>query len=851
MSKVQIFKLAGELGMENKALIDRIKNERLDLPDKLSAITWLPEETADRIREFIKKDEMSQGEVKTRDAQEVQKSLKPEQKIEPKQPIPSQQKHEKEPKQEKEAHKKTHTHEIKKDGLTQESQNTAQKQGHKEQRAERKEERLKNIKLGWSSDDGDRLSNHRRKQNRFEVEEQESESLKNAKKEKFEKNKSEFEKHRPETQNLESERKENVPSKKDKKKEKQKHKSKQENLHEQMTGAEFTQSRHQEKSKRSKKKWHQKTQEVEEEVKVEAIILDERMTVADFTKAIGKKNNEVILKLMNLGVMAAVNQYIDFDVMTIVADDFGIQVEKKAEEIDLDILEYDFEDDEKSLVKRAPVVTVMGHVDHGKTSLLDAIRSTNVISGEAGGITQHIGASEVRINGEKIVFLDTPGHEAFTSLRARGAKVTDIAILVVSADDGVMPQTIEAIDHARAANVPIIVAINKIDKPTADPDRVIQELSQHGVLVEDWGGETVCVKVSAKKKQNIDQLLEMILIVAELQELKANPNRNAVGTVIEANLDKGRGAVATILIQNGTLEVGDAFVCGTTVGRVRAMYDFRGKKLKKAGPSSAVEIIGMSEVATAGDRFFKIDSDREARQIAEKRMAQAKRKEMEKQAQSVTLEDIFNQIQAGKVKTLDLILKADAHGSIEAIKQSLAKIETDEVKINIHHANVGGITENDIMLATASRTVIIGFNVRPSADVMAVAKKEGVEIRTYQIIYNLLDDIEAAMKGMLEPVYEEVQTAEVEIRTTFKVPGVGTIAGAYVKSGKIERNASIRLLRDGIIVHTGKLSSLKRFKDDVKEVASGYECGMGIENYSNIKEGDIIEAFEQREIPRK
>ncbi len=604
------------------------------------------------------------------------------------------------------------------------------------------------------------------------------------------------------------------------------------------------------KKKQKKKKEHEEEM-VEEIIENSAILLPDRTTVGEFAQAIDKAPNEVILKLMNLGVMAAINQYVDYETMELIAEDFDIAVERKPEEVDTAVQDYDFEDKEEDLVHRAPVVTVMGHVDHGKTSLLDAIRSTSVTSGEAGGITQHIGASEVNIHGQKIVFLDTPGHEAFTSLRARGAQVTDIAVLVVAADDGVMPQTIEAIDHARAADVPIIVAVNKIDKPGANPDRVKQELSEQGVIVEDWGGETVCVHVSALKGENIDQLLEMILLVAEMRDLKANPNRNAVGIVVEANLDKGKGAVATVLVQNGQLAVGDPFVCGTTYGRVRAMYNSKGKRVKKVGPSTAVEVIGINDVPVAGDKFFAIDSDKEAKQIAENRALEIKREEMERAGGHVSLEDIFNQIQAGKMKELNLIVKADAHGSLEALKGSLMKLNNDEVKINIQHANIGAITESDIMLATASNTIVLGFNVRPSSTVIAMAKKENVEIKTYRIIYELLNDIEAAIKGMLDPEFEEVQLGEVQVRATFKVPNVGTIAGGYVQSGKVLRNSKVRLLREGIIVHEGELSSLKRFKDDVKEVATGYECGIGIANFNDLKEGDIIEAYQIVEKVRK
>ncbi len=592
--------------------------------------------------------------------------------------------------------------------------------------------------------------------------------------------------------------------------------------------------------------------EVEEAVVVESSkrIVKERLTVGDFANVIEQPVNEIILHLMNLGVMAGINQYVDFDAMEIIAKEYDIDLELEEEKIEERILSYDYEDDEKNTSKRAPVVTVMGHVDHGKTSLLDAIRETGVAEKEAGGITQHIGASEVMIHGEKIVFLDTPGHEAFTSLRARGVQLTDIAILVVAADDGVMPQTIEAIDHARAADVPIIVAINKIDKPNANPDRVIKELSEHGVLVEDWGGDVVSVQLSAKKRENIDSLLDMVLLVSEMQELKANKDRNAIGTVIEAHLDKGKGPVATVLVQNGTLRVGDPFVCGTTYGKIRAMYNHRNKIVKKVGPSTAVEIMGMSEVPMAGDRFFGIDTDKEAKSIAQERATDKKVEEQAKSSAKVTLEDIFSQIQSGNLKTLNLILKADVHGSIEAIKQSLEKLSNDEVKINIQHANIGAITESDIMLATASNTIVLGFNVRPSSTVIDMAKKEGVEIKTYRIIYELINDVEAALKGMLAPKFEETQLGEVEVRQTFKVSGIGTIAGAYVLSGSVQRNSDVRLLREGVIIFEGKLNSLKRFKEDVKEVKQGYECGIGIEGYNDIKEKDIIEVFQMVEVEK-
>ncbi|WP_432665010.1 translation initiation factor IF-2 [Wukongibacter baidiensis] len=576
--------------------------------------------------------------------------------------------------------------------------------------------------------------------------------------------------------------------------------------------------------------------------------LPEKVVVKDFAEKVGASTNEIIMKLMNLGVMAAINQEIDYETAEVIAEEYGFKTSLEAPEEEPDMFD-EIEDDPKDLKDRAPIVTVMGHVDHGKTSLLDAIRETEVTAGEAGGITQHIGASEVRINGQKIVFLDTPGHEAFTTLRARGAQITDIAILVVAADDGVMPQTIEAINHAKAAKVPLIVAVNKIDKPNANPDRVKQELSDHGILIEEWGGDVVSVPVSALKGEGIDQLLEMIILVSEMQELKANPNRPAVGTIIEAEVDKGRGPVATVIVQTGTLSVGDSIVAGHTYGRVRAMFNDKGKRVKQVGPSTAVEILGLSDVPEAGDRFGKVEDDKTARLIAEKRQQEIREKNL-KSTQKVSLEDLFEQIQQGKVKDLNVIVKADAQGSVEALKQSLIKITNEEVRVNVIHGAVGTITESDILLASASNAIIIGFNVRPSSSVTNLAARESIDLKTYRIIYEAIADVEAAMKGMLDPEFKEVVLGKVEVRATFKVPNVGTIAGAYVLEGKVTRNSSVRLVRDGIVILDGKISSLKRFKDDAKEVLSGYECGIGLENYNDIKEGDIIESYVIEEIPR-
>lgn len=606
------------------------------------------------------------------------------------------------------------------------------------------------------------------------------------------------------------------------------------------------------KKKKSNQNTHNHNHSASMENTEKEIEIGDKIVVKDFAEKIGKSVTDVISKLISLGVMAAMHQEIDFETAEIIASEYGItvksEVENAGEDNELEDLIIE-EDNEEDLVPRPPVVTVMGHVDHGKTSLLDAIRKTKVTEREAGGITQHIGASEVQINGKKIVFLDTPGHEAFTAMRARGAKVTDLAILVVAADDGVMPQTVEAINHAKAANVPIIVAINKIDKVGANPDRVKQELADHGVLIEEWGGNVISVPVSALQGTNIDELLEMILLAAEMEELKANPNRNAIGTVVEAQLDKGRGAVATVLVQNGTLRVGDSVVIGTTYGRIRAMVNDKGKRVKTAGPSTAVEITGLSDVPEAGDQMVVVADDKVAKSIAEKRINRIKEKQM-KATQKISLDALYSQMQQGQIKELNVIVKADVQGSVEAVKQSLNKLSNEKVVIKAIHGGVGAITESDVMLATASNAIIIGFNVRPTSGATALAKKEDVDIRTYRVIYNAIEDIEAAMKGMLDPEFKEVELGKAEVRATFKVPGFGTIAGSYVLEGKIMRNAKVRLVRDGIVIHEGLINSLKRFKDDAKEVAAGYECGIGIENYNDLKEGDIIEAYKMQEIER-
>ena len=594
----------------------------------------------------------------------------------------------------------------------------------------------------------------------------------------------------------------------------------------------------------------EKTEKLNEILLKETILIPSELTVKQLAETINKPVNEVIVKLMAIGNMATVNKVIDFETAALVALDYDISMELEIEEEEdqIEVFELDAPDDPKDMKKRAPVVTVMGHVDHGKTSLLDAIRNTGVADGEAGGITQHIGASEVVHKGEKIVFLDTPGHEAFTSLRARGAKITDVAILVVAADDGVMPQTIEAIDHVKAANVPIIVAINKIDKPNANPDRVKQELSDRGVLIEEWGGDVIAVPVSAKTGQGLDTLLEMVLLVSEVLELKANPNRPGVGIVIEAKVVKGRGTVATIILEKGTMKLGDPVVAGTTYGKVKALYNDKGKKVKQIGPATTVEIDGLNDIPQAGEKIYVTPDERVARTISERQAIVYREKTLNKNP-GVTLEDIFSRIKEGGMKELNIIIKADVHGSVEAIKQSLLKLSNEEVRVSVIRADVGAISESDVILASASSAIIIGFNVRPSTNVSATAEQEGVDIRTYQIIYNAINDVETAMKGMLDPLYKEVVLGRIQVRATFKIPS-GMIAGGYVTSGKVARNAQVRVIRDGIVIFEGKISSLKRFKDDVKEVAQGYECGIGIEKFNDLKEEDEIEAFIMEEVKR-
>jgi translation initiation factor IF-2 len=579
------------------------------------------------------------------------------------------------------------------------------------------------------------------------------------------------------------------------------------------------------------------------------VSIPDEISVGELASRMKKTGAEVVKVLMKNGIMASLPQMIDYDTAALVALDLGCKVEHEVTVTIEDQLIDDHEDKAEDLAPRAPVVVVMGHVDHGKTSLLDAVRNTDVAAGEAGGITQHIGAYQVRINGKPITFLDTPGHEAFTSMRARGAMITDIAILVVAADDGVMPQTIESINHAKAAQIPIIVAVNKIDKPGAEPDKVMKQLTEYGLLSEEWGGDTIFCPISAKKNIGIDKLLEMVQLTAEMSELKANPNRAGQGTVIEARLDKGRGPIATLLVQNGTLNQGDVIIAGTAVGRVRTMSDYKGRKLSKAGPSVPVEVAGLSEAPTAGSHFFAVADERMARELVDQRKAEERAKS-NAPVQKVSLENLFDQIQAGERKELPLIVKGDVQGSVEAVKSSLEKLSNEEVNVRVIHGAVGAINESDVMLAASSSAIIVGFNVRPDAAAREMADRMNVDMRMYRVIYDCINEIESAMKGMLAPKYREALLGHAEVRQTYKVSGIGTVAGCYVLDGKLVRDCSIRVVRDGIVIHEGELASLQRFKDSVKEVAQRYECGLTIEKFNDLKEGDIIEAYTMEEIPR-
>ena len=606
-------------------------------------------------------------------------------------------------------------------------------------------------------------------------------------------------------------------------------------------------------AKRRQEEQAQKMRRLQQEAARKAPVkvqIPDEITVGELASRMKKTGAVVVKNLMKMGVMASMSDVIDYDTAALVAMELGCKVEKEVVVTIEEKLIDTAEDKAEDLQDRAPVIVVMGHVDHGKTSLLDYIRSSNVTAGEAGGITQAIGAYQVKVQDKMVTFLDTPGHEAFTAMRARGAMVTDIAILVVAADDGIMPQTVEAINHARAANIPIIVAINKMDLPGANPENIKQQLTKYELVPEEWGGETIVCPISAKTGEGIDNLLDMVLLTAEMRELKANPNRAAMGAVIEARLDKGRGTVATLLVQNGTLNQGDIIIAGTAVGRVRAMTDYRGKKLKTAGPSVPVEITGMAEVPNAGDDFYAVADERMARELAEQRKQEKKDALNAPLAKKVSLDDLFSQIQEGEVKDLNIIVKADVQGSVEAVKQNLEKISNEEVRVRVIHGGVGAINESDIMLASTSNAIVVGFNVRPDSAAKAMAERNHVDMRMYRVIYECMEEIEAAMKGMLAPKYKEVELGTVEVRKVYKISNVGVVAGCYVTEGKVTRSAQLRLVRDGIVIHEGEIASLQRFKDSVKEVTSGYECGITLEKFSDIKPGDIFECFEMQEIER-
>ena len=608
----------------------------------------------------------------------------------------------------------------------------------------------------------------------------------------------------------------------------------------------LTTARGKKNKKKAKKDGERNKQKIFE---LKEITIPSNISVKDLATDLKKTSTEVIKKLFDLGIMANINQTLDFDTAYLVADAFGVMATKKEEIKDEDILFDDSEDKEEDLQQRPPVVVVMGHVDHGKTSLLDAIRQTNVIEGEAGGITQHIGAYKVNVNGREITFLDTPGHEAFTSMRARGAQITDIAILVIAADDGVMPQTVEAINHAKAAGIPIIVAVNKIDLPGANVDKVKQELMKYELVPEEWGGDTIFVPISAKKNINIDNLLEMVLLVADMQNLRANPNRQSKGTVIEARLDKAQGPIASVLVQRGTLNVGDTIILGTSIGKIRTMKNDKGKMVREAGPSTPVEITGLHEVPEAGDVFYEVKNEKVAKHLIEQRKLENREKTLNS-TEAVTLDNLFDKMASEDLKQLNIIVKADVQGTAEAMKSSLEKLSNDEVRVSVIHSSAGGVTESDVQLAKAANAIIIAFNVRPVGAAKNLAEKDGVEIKQYSVIYQAIEDVQDAMKGMLAPVYKEVNIGNAEVRQTFRISNVGTIAGCFVLDGKLERNAGVRVIREGVVIHEGKLVSLKRFKDDAKEVSKGFECGLQIEDYNDLKEGDIIEAYIKEEVKR-
>ena len=871
MAKIRVHQLAKELGMTSKELIQKLKEE-LDIHVK-SVHSSLDEKQVMLVKEFIKpvdvvkKEEEKESEKKKR-ADKVERVEKTDVTVEKEEKT-------EEIKEQKEVEEKTVISQ-KETAIGEKSE----KEAELEQKEEKRERRRSEVRVLSSEE----LMKRRRKRRRSFRKGEKGEK----KPRKFRKTEEKKEKRFEKKEEVTREQLEKLVASKQEHREKEKEKPKttedilaqkkreQKELEDQKKFEELMRRIEEKNRAKRKKRKKKKKEEVKEEVPFEelseeeqlqrlieeeerekTVVIPEVISVREFAEKLGVEANQVLQDLIALGKFVAINQPIDFETASKVAEKYGKVVKLEGAEEEETLLEKELEempDKEEDLKPRPPVITVMGHVDHGKTTLLDYIRNTKVAEREAGGITQHIGASVVEANtseGKKtLVFLDTPGHEAFTAMRARGAQVTDIAVLVVAADDGVMPQTVEAINHAKAAGVPIIVAINKIDKPGANPERVKQELTQHGLIPEDWGGDTVMVPVSAKTGEGVDELLEMIALQAELMELKANPDKPARGVVLEAKLDKKRGPVATLLVQSGTLKIGDPIVAGLYAGKVRAMFDDKGKPVKEAGPSIPVEVLGLEGVPLAGDKFYVVKDEKTARKIAEKRQELARESALEKEKR-VSLEELFAQMQAGEIKELNIVLKADAQGSIEAIRKSLEELSNEEVKVNIIHAGVGPITENDVMLAAASNAIVIGFNVRPDSAARKAAEREKVDVRTYRVIYDIIDEVKKAMQGLLAPEEKEVYLGSAEVRATFKVPKVGTVAGCYVKDGVIRRNANVRLVRDGVVIYDGKIASLKRFKDDVREVQAGYECGVGLENFNDIKVGDVIECYTIEEVKRE
>ncbi|RUM43719.1 MAG: translation initiation factor IF-2 [Desulfurobacterium sp.] len=878
MAKVRVHQLAKELGMSSKELIEKLKE--LEIPVK-SPSSSLDERQVMLVKEFLEPVEVPVKEVIPEESKEEKKEERKE-KVETLQ-VEVQKEEKTEIVEEPERKEETVSTLSVKAEETEVKEEKREEERKEEKKEERGRRRTSDVRI-LSPEELAKRRRRRRRPFRREEKGEERRETRPRKRDRFRKPERE-EKKKAVTEKVTREQLEKLVASTKEAREKEKTKSEkgllaerkreQKELEDQKKFEELMRrieekNRAKRKKRKKKKKEEQVTEVpfeelseeeqlqrlIEEEERARTVVIPEVISVREFAEKLGVDPTQLLQDLIALGKFVTINQPIDFETAAKVAEKYDKVVKLEGAEEE-EVLEKELEetpDREEDLKPRPPIITVMGHVDHGKTTLLDYIRNTRVTEREAGGITQHIGASVVEVDtseGKKtLVFLDTPGHEAFTAMRARGAQVTDIAVLVVAADDGVMPQTVEAINHAKAAGVPIIVAINKIDKPGANPERVKQELTQYGLIPEDWGGDTIMVPVSAKTGEGVDELLEMIALQAELMELKANPDKPARGVVLEAKLDKKRGPVATLLVQSGTLRVGDAIVAGLYAGKVRAMFDDKGNPVKEAGPSIPVEVLGLDGVPLAGDKFVVVKDEKTARKIAEKRQELARESALEKE-KKISLEELFSQMQAGEVKELNVVLKADAQGSIEAIRKSLEELSTDEVKVKIIHAGVGPITENDVMLAAASNAIVIGFNVRPDSAARKAAEREKVDVRTYRVIYDIVDEVKKAMQGLLAPEEKEVYLGSAEVRATFKIPKVGTVAGCYVKDGVIRRNAMVRLVRDGVVVYEGRIASLKRFKDDVREVQAGYECGVGLENFNDIKVGDVIECYTVEKVERQ